>query len=144
MVDKETSITAAVNSVRQQIQLLGGLSGAVNISSDSVAPDGSEIVNVRGAALDSIISGGIQYTLTKDNMLVIATGNNLLPYLNTFQDGINPAFQQVAAIPGQADRFFYMYVDPSQKLNNKMNLTALAGGQIRRSAFYLNLIFRAK
>ncbi|MEP7285440.1 MAG: MFS transporter [Chloroflexota bacterium] len=142
MVEKEdVSAASALDAVRQQLQFLGGISGAFSVQTQPASSSQAEIVTVRGKALETMLPSGFQYTLTSDHLLILATGDSLTSFLETFKDGKNPAADEIKLImPGALDNFMYAYIDPSQNVN----LTALFSGQVRRSGFYLNLILRAK
>jgi MFS family permease len=140
LADKEnTRAVAAINALRAQMQLVGGLSGMFSVEAEP-QPGGGEIVSVRGKALGDVLPHGFQFTLTPDNLLVLTAGDDLPTVLSALKSGGPNATQVAAMLP---DRFLYAYADPSTAAQD-VGLTASLGGQIRRQAFYLNVVLRTK
>ncbi|MCC7449065.1 MAG: MFS transporter [Anaerolineae bacterium] len=145
LADKETvKAGSAIAAIKTQLQLLGGLSGGLTMDTQTGA-DSSEIVTVRGQALEAALPGGFQFMLTGDNLLVLATGGSLQTILDTLKAGGQPAaVQQIAvSLPGPLDRFLYAYVDPSTPAQ-AIDLTALFGAKITPEGFYLSIVLRTK
>jgi hypothetical protein len=142
LTDKENARAAtAIEALKTQLSLLGGLSGALRVETRQA--NGGQIVSVHGKALEVILPDGFQFTLTGDNLLVLATSDSLIPLLTVLgRGGQNVAVTAIAqSPPGPLDKFPYVYIDPSIQ---NADLTALFGAQIKRQALYLNIVLRTK
>ena len=120
----------AVNALKAQLQLLA-LSGALTVSTQP-RDQGGEIVTISGSGLPNTI----QYTLTGDNLLVIATGTSIAqiaaPHAST------AALSEVNAVWPAMDHFFYLFVDQPDAA-----ATLTIGGQIRRQSLFVDAVLRA-
>ncbi len=142
LADKENArASAAIDALKGQLALLGRLSGKLSV--ETQPGQSGDIVAIHGPALEALMPNGFQYTLTRDNLLVVVTGNRLADVLPTLK-GDGSAVAKIADdLPGPTDKFLYAYVDPSTP-TQPVDLFALFGAQIKRQAFYLNIVLRTR
>ncbi|HLY27348.1 MAG TPA: hypothetical protein VKQ72_13480, partial [Aggregatilineales bacterium] len=135
-------ILPALKAITGRLQMIGGLSGAIQVQIAPATPDRGEIITLSGAALQGSLPTGLQYTLTKDSILILTTGHGLDNFLASFKEAQKGAANKMhAVLDGPLDRFVYAYADLSPR---SIPLTAVFGGQVRRQAVYVTLVLKAQ
>lgn len=143
LADKENlKASAALDALKTQLSLISALSGTLQVETESGE---REIVKVHGRAIEAALPAGFQYTLTSDNMLVIATGDSLPMILTLLKAGA--AEVQLAPpssnLPSMPESFLQAYIDPSTPAQ-PIDLTAMFGARIKRQTFYLSIALRTR
>jgi hypothetical protein len=149
--DKDnTTAASAVSAIKGQLQTVSlMLLGALQIETRQWADNATEIVTVRGKAIEPLFPGGFQYALTPDNVLILAAGdalNTVLPVVRP-NNGARGGGQTQPVTPGlpdqpeQQSKFLYVYVEPSLP-NDAASLRL--DGEIRRQTLYVNVVLETR
>ncbi len=143
--DKEnTTAASAVSAIKGQLQTVSlMLLGALQIETRQSTDNTTEIVTVRGKAIEPLLPGGFQYALTPDNVLILAAGDALNTLLPGVRGGgqIQPVTPGLPDQPEQQNKFLYVYVEPS--LPNAASSLRL-DGEIRRQTLYVNVVLETR
>src|SRR5262249_29127769 len=139
--DVNATTAAALSSLTAQLQLVGGMSGQWTVTTNAAGS------LVSGAIFKGSAVSGVQYTLTQDNLLVVALTDSptalsdLLASLKANKP--NAEAQQVTGkLPGQ---FLYAYADsPGQSGSGNGNSTVLLGGRIDGQTLLLSILLEPK
>lgn len=133
----------ALDRLRTQLQLFGALTGELTVHTGQIEGYAGEIITIGGKFVEGVVPGGVQYTLTEDNLLVVALGDGLPGYLRALRPpGGSEAAREIAiTFPDTTDRFLYAYILPPTRSNNA---ALTLGSAIRQQALYLDLILHAK
>jgi MFS family permease len=134
-------LTAAqsVVAIRAQLQLFATLTGALSVEV-TTADSGcvGQVVSLGGELLETILPDGLHYTLTADNLLIIAAAelDDVAALCRHDTSGVaREALESSLREP--RERFLYAHVMPPQQAENAV---LLLGGDIQRQMLFLDLV----
>jgi MFS family permease len=145
LVDQENrSAAVALRAIRDRLQLVA-ITGQVRLSER--ATDHGAVVTISGDAFRPFAPGGVEYLLTKDNLLIISTGGQV----EALATGITLAAPTPAARAQveagwpdpreRQDKFLYGYLVPAAGAR-PAPAAILVGGSIRRQALYIDVLIK--
>lgn len=143
LIDKAAPAAETLRLVRSQLELFGTLTRAWSVQSATVDGYPDEIVSISMSGGDPQSTGLLHYSLSADNVLIVALGSEsraLIPTL--WQGGQDNAQAQIAASRlGSDDKFVYAYVAPSIMRDGSSFVLA---GQLRDQTLYLDVVLQTK